>query len=117
MPALPTPTQAARVRVAIFGAVQGVGFRPFVFNLAQELGLAGFVNNSSEGVIVEAEGPEPALYEFLRRLEDDKPKMSIIQSLETTHLDPAGIAGFEIRESAGRLRRQGRVFRLRRSVA
>ena len=89
------------MRVAIFGAVQGVGFRPFVFNLAQELGLAGFVNNSAEGVVVEAEGPEPALHDFLHRLESDKPKIAIIQSLEATFLDPAGLTGFEIRESTG----------------
>jgi hydrogenase maturation protein HypF len=105
VPDPPAPTPAARVRVAIFGAVQGVGFRPFVFNLAQELGLSGFVNNSAEGVVTEAEGPGPALHEFLKRLESDKPKIAIIQSLEATFLDPTGTAGFEIRESAGGAKR------------
>ncbi|MBN2573307.1 MAG: carbamoyltransferase HypF [Deltaproteobacteria bacterium] len=90
---------AARLRVVIHGAVQGVGFRPFVFKLAQELGLGGWVNNSAAGVVVEAEGPEPVLRDFLRRLENEKPAITIVQSLETTLLDPVGFATFEIRKS------------------
>jgi len=39
------------------GVVQGVGFRPFVYNLARELGIRGFVSNTSEGLIIQAEGP------------------------------------------------------------
>jgi hydrogenase maturation protein HypF len=89
----------ARVRIAIFGAVQGVGFRPFVFKLAQELGLSGYVHNSAAGVLIEAEGSQPALHDFLRRLENEKPKIALIQSLEATFLDPIGLTGFEIRES------------------
>lgn len=45
-----------RLKIAVRGAVQGVGFRPFVHRLAAELGLAGWVNNSSQGVFIEAEG-------------------------------------------------------------
>ena len=99
-PPEPSPS-SGRVHVVIHGAVQGVGFRPFVFRLAQELGLAGWVNNSAAGVVAEAEGDEPRLREFLRRLESDKPRIAIIQSLEATFLDPAGLTGFEIRESQG----------------
>src|SRR5512141_500192 len=95
------PSGPARVRAVLHGAVQGVGFRPFVFRLAQELELSGWVNNTAAGVTVEAEGPEPVLREFLRRLEADKPGVAIIQSLEATYLDPAGFVGFEIRESGG----------------
>jgi hydrogenase maturation protein HypF len=47
--------ETRRARLAIRGAVQGVGFRPFVYRLATELGLAGWVNNSSQGVFVEVE--------------------------------------------------------------
>ena len=92
---------AVRVHVAICGAVQGVGFRPFVYRLAQELGLAGWVNNSAAGVFVEVEGPDPIVRAFVRRLESDKPEIALIQSLEATFLDPTGYAGFEIRASTG----------------
>jgi len=81
------------------GAVQGVGFRPFVFRLATGLQLAGWVNNSPQGVLIEIEGPRPALEKFLLRLETEKPPRSSIQSLEASWLDPAGCIRFEIRES------------------
>ncbi len=90
---------AVRVHVAIRGAVQGVGFRPFVYRLAQELGLRGWVNNSAAGVFVEAEGQAQRVRELVRRLEDDKPDIAIIQSLEATFLDPVGYSAFEIRAS------------------
>ena len=57
----------ARLKLAVRGAVQGVGFRPFVFRLAKELKLAGWVNNSPQGVFIEAEGPRAALEQFLLR--------------------------------------------------
>jgi len=92
---------AIRAHVAIRGAVQGVGFRPFVFRLARELELQGWVNNSAAGVFVEVEGADLAVREFLRRLESDKPGIALIQSLEATFLDSAGHVGFEIRASTG----------------
>jgi hydrogenase maturation protein HypF len=92
---------AVRVHVAIRGAVQGVGFRPFVYRLAQELGLRGWVNNSAMGVFVEVEGLDPAVRAFVSRLESDKPEIALIQSLETTFLDPVGYVGFDIRASSG----------------
>ena len=87
--------------MVIRGAVQGVGFRPFVFRLAQDLGLKGWVINSATGVFIEAEATEPVLRELLRRLDTDKPAISFIQSLETVYLDPVGFTTFEIRESSG----------------
>ncbi len=51
-----TATGRARLRIVVRGAVQGVGFRPFVHRQATALGLSGWVHNSSEGVAVEAEG-------------------------------------------------------------
>jgi hydrogenase maturation protein HypF len=92
---------AGRLRVAIRGAVQGVGFRPFIYKLATEMGLSGWVVNDSSGVRVEVEGPARDLERFLLRVEPEKPPRAIIQSLEPTYLDPAGYAGFEIRESDG----------------
>ena len=79
--------------------MQGVGFRPFVFRLATGLGLAGWVNNSPQGVFIEAEGPRAELEKFLLRLETEKPPRSFIQSLEASWLDPVGYMAFEIRPS------------------
>jgi hydrogenase maturation protein HypF len=79
-----------RLKLAVRGAVQGVGFRPFVFRLATGLHLAGWVNNSTQGVFIEVEGPRAALEKFLLRLETEKPPRSSIQSLEASWLDPVG---------------------------
>jgi hydrogenase maturation protein HypF len=93
------PPAPVRVKVALRGAVQGVGFRPFVHRLATELALTGWVNNSPQGVLVEVESQRPVLEQFLRRLQTEKPPQSFIQSLETTWLDAVGFSGFEIRAS------------------
>jgi len=91
--------ERARLRVTVRGAVQGVGFRPFVYRLAVELGLGGWVNNSPAGVFLEAEGARVALETLLLRLEAEKPPRSSIQSLESSWLDPVGWEKFEIRPS------------------
>jgi hydrogenase maturation protein HypF len=88
-----------RLRLIVRGAVQGVGFRPFVFRLAEELRLAGWVINSAQGVFIEVEGAPPVLETFLARLRDDPPPRASIQSLEQSVLDPAGYTSFEIRKS------------------
>jgi hydrogenase maturation protein HypF len=87
------------LKLAIRGAVQGVGFRPFVFRLAGKLGLKGWVNNSPQGVFIEAEGGPAELEQFRLRLEAEKPPRSFIQSLEAAWLDPVGYGAFEIRAS------------------
>jgi hydrogenase maturation protein HypF len=89
----------ARLRVVIRGAVQGVGFRPFVYRLAREIGLVGWVNNSPQGVFIEVEGDQRRLASFLLRIEREKPPRSFIQSLESSFLDPKGFTRFEIRRS------------------
>ncbi|MDQ3117703.1 MAG: carbamoyltransferase HypF [Verrucomicrobiota bacterium] len=88
-----------RTRVQIRGAVQGVGFRPFVYRLATELSLRGWVNNSSQGVLLEVEGGASQLRSFLARLTKEKPPRAVIQSCESVQLDPVGYEAFEIRES------------------
>jgi hydrogenase maturation protein HypF len=93
------PPSTARLKLAIRGAVQGVGFRPFVHRLANELHVAGWVNNSPQGVVIEAEGPRFKLENFLRRIETEKPLHSSIQSIESTWLGIAGYREFEIRKS------------------
>ena len=60
-----TPTMPiAHKQIFIRGIVQGVGFRPFVYNLARSLGLAGYIFNSSSGVTVEIEGAEEAIDQY-----------------------------------------------------
>jgi hydrogenase maturation protein HypF len=88
-----------RLKVIVRGAVQGVGFRPFVYRLASELKLTGWVSNSSQGVFAELEGARTALDAFSIRLRKEKPPRAIIQSLESSFLDAIGYSGFEIRES------------------
>lgn len=75
-----------RVKITIRGAVQGVGFRPFIFRLASELNLKGYVHNSSKGVFIEAEGELNKLKEFIIRIDKEKPSISIIQSFEYSFL-------------------------------
>ena len=89
-----------RVHITIRGAVQGVGFRPFVYRLATSLNLRGWVLNSPQGVHIEAEGGREALDEFVLRIPAEKPPRSSIQSFEYTLLDPAGSKEFVIRESS-----------------
>jgi len=88
-----------RVCVLVTGAVQGVGFRPFVYRLNQALGLTGWVANTSAGVIIEAEGGRKEIEVMLFRLRDDAPPNSDLQSADWVELEPAGYTSFEIRES------------------
>lgn len=89
-----------RLRLTVRGAVQGVGFRPFVYRLAEELALDGWVRNSTLGVFIEVEGRRPVLDVFRARLSADHPPRAAIHSLEASWLDPAGHSGFHILESA-----------------
>jgi hydrogenase maturation protein HypF len=91
-----------RLRVEIRGAVQGVGFRPFVYRLATGLDLTGWVINDTSGVFIEVEGPRRALEQFLQRLPAEAPPLAIVQSVESTWLAPAGYDRFEIGHSDGR---------------
>lgn len=88
-----------RVRIHINGAVQGVGFRPFIYRLAAEHGVMGWVNNSSQGVTIEAEAVRPQLDLFLQNIEQQKPPHAIIRAIETEFLLPAGYNTFEIQHS------------------
>jgi hydrogenase maturation protein HypF len=89
-----------RARIIVRGAVQGVGFRPFVYRLASELGVSGWVSNTCQGVFIEAEGEGATLDEFMRRLDADRPPQAVIVSRECALLDPVGFERFEIRASA-----------------
>jgi hydrogenase maturation protein HypF len=88
-----------RLQMRIGGSVQGVGFRPYVYRLAREMGLQGWVRNSAVGVTIEAEGPETALRAMRVRIENESPTGCHLASLEAIWLDPVGYEGFAILES------------------
>ncbi len=92
-------TEIRRLCIVLHGAVQGVGFRPFVFRLAHELKLTGWVLNSSQGLQVEVEGRKQDLDNFLLRVQSERPSRSLIQGVEHSFLDPAGFESFSIRTS------------------
>lgn len=77
-----------------------MGFRPFIYRLAKELELTGWVLNSSQGVVIEAEGRKEQLDNFLLRIGKEKPQHAFIQSLEPAFFDKTGYASFEILESS-----------------
>jgi len=89
-----------RVGVTVRGAVQGVGFRPFAYRLAHDLGLAGTVTNDAQGVRLEVEGPPAAVATFVARLRTDAPPRASVRDVATTPLVPTGVAGFTIVASA-----------------
>lgn len=95
MHALPS----VRLKMSVRGAVQGVGFRPFVYRLAKELNLNGWIKNSVEGVFLEVEGGRREVEQFLLRFKLEPPPHSSIRSLQTSWLEEAGYDGFEIRPS------------------
>ena len=92
-------TDRQRLRIEVHGAVQGVGFRPFVYRLATELGLTGWVINDTQGVFIEVEGAAGDVARFDTRLRRERPPLALIQSVETTWLTPVGYERFEIRHS------------------
>jgi len=81
------------------GIVQGVGFRPFVYNLAQRLNLTGYVLNDSSGLIAEVEGAPAALEAFLEALGTEHPPLAWIQDRTVTSLPSTGDLEFRIRPS------------------
>jgi hydrogenase maturation protein HypF len=89
-----------RVRIRLRGIVQGVGFRPFVHNLAARWQLAGYVLNSSAGLLAEVEGAEAAVDRFVAAVREEAPPLAWIQEMEVAEIALAGGAGFEIRASA-----------------
>ncbi|HEX6820473.1 MAG TPA: carbamoyltransferase HypF [Candidatus Sulfotelmatobacter sp.] len=92
-----SPTQ--RLRITLRGAVQGVGFRPFVYRLATEMALTGWVLNSSSGLVVEVEGPSDQLTLFERRLEGERPKASVVTVRESAWIPVENSTSFEIHAS------------------
>ncbi len=98
-----------RQRVTIEGIVQGVGFRPFVFQIARRWEIAGWVRNDSRGVTVEAEGPLPKLAGFLWSLRSDIPPLASISRFELEELPATGTSGFAILASAAGAERSAQI--------
>jgi hydrogenase maturation protein HypF len=86
-------------QISVRGVVQGVGFRPFVYRLAHDHELTGWVLNHSGGVEIEVEGAPPALDAFVHDLTAQAPPLARIVGVEVTDAPPNGYAGFEIRHS------------------
>ena len=87
-------------RLLIKGVVQGVGFRPFVYNLALTMGIKGSVLNSGEGLVIEAEGEEQNVRNFLKELKENTPRLAKISNYQEIELPPCGYKSFEILKSA-----------------
>jgi hydrogenase maturation protein HypF len=88
-----------RREIVVQGIVQGVGFRPFVYALAHEHGIAGSVHNDSQGVYIGVEGPPERLDMFVRDLTERAPPLSVVEDVSWTYSSPRGAAGFQIVES------------------
>ncbi|MBM3328895.1 MAG: carbamoyltransferase HypF [Calditrichaeota bacterium] len=84
------------VAIRISGIVQGVGFRPFIYNLAKRCRLTGSVLNDNGGVLIHAQGPERQLLAFLGLIRDASPPAAQLDAVTVSTLPPAGYADFEI---------------------
>ena len=93
------PIRIERLRVVLRGAVQGVGFRPTVYRLAQMLQLAGWVRNSNAGLEIEVEGDAERLEDFLRKLDEERPRAAVVTTSEISRMAVAGDTAFKILSS------------------
>jgi hydrogenase maturation protein HypF len=91
--------RAARVRARVEGIVQGVGFRPYVYRLACEEELGGFVLNDERGVVLEIDGRPDAVLSFLTRLPRESPPLAVVEHVECDRIASTGEREFRIVES------------------
>ena len=89
----------AGARLHVAGIVQGVGFRPFVYALADRLQLTGWVRNTSAGVEIEVDGPPEVLRAFAEAIREEAPPLARIDALSVDYGPAGGFLGFEIRGS------------------
>ena len=95
-----TSDPISRLHVSVRGVVQGIGFRPFVYRLAQQFGLSGWVHNTADGVELEIEGHSTQRAAFLQALQREAPPLAHIMTVTTLEISPLGARDFTIR--AGR---------------
>ena len=92
------PGSAARI--IVFGVVQGVGFRPFIFRLARRFGYKGWVKNIGSGVEIHVESPEPADFgAFLEAIQDEKPPLARIERITSKRAAFLGLSDFEVQKT------------------
>ena len=99
MPAGTSPQGRTGRRIRVRGQVQGVGYRPFVWQLAQSHGICGSVLNDAEGVLIEATGND--LDAFVRALKDQAPPLAVVTAVEVEPADLTATEDFVILSSGG----------------
>ena len=95
--------------IAVRGIVQGVGFHPFIYALAQCYWLGGLVRNNADGVHIEVEGPPEELDRFLRGIQDETPPLAVVEDVAWRPLATHGETVFQIEESGAETRRRALV--------
>jgi hydrogenase maturation protein HypF len=98
-----------RQRIIITGIVQGVGFRPYIYQLARRFELAGSVRNDSRGVTIEVEGAAERVADFIVAVEAEKPPLAVIQSLDSERVPTRGERDFRIEQSRTDVSRQAQI--------
>jgi hydrogenase maturation protein HypF len=98
-----------RREISVRGIVQGVGFRPFVYALARRHAVTGLVRNDAEGVYIEAEGAPEELDRFVRGIDQEAPRMAVVEDVAWRPLTVLDEREFRIEESRKGTRRQALV--------
>ena len=88
-----------RAEIAITGIVQGIGFRPFIYNLAKKYLIRGWVLNNEKGVFIDAESEDGNLDRFIQDIPAFAPPLARIESFYVKYLEPLGYTTFEIKKS------------------
>ncbi|MBI3824046.1 MAG: carbamoyltransferase HypF, partial [Planctomycetes bacterium] len=89
-----------RLCLTVRGAVQGVGFRPFIFRLATQNNLGGWIQNTPQGALIEVEGSPQHLDAFVEQLQREAPAVAVIHRIESTQMEALGCTTFAIRDSS-----------------
>src|SRR2546421_3213763 len=89
----------ARLRIRVEGIVQGVGFRPYVYALANRHRLAGLVGNDARGVFIEVEGTRERVEGFRRDLTREPPPLALVERVVAHPVAVTGQAGFTVAPS------------------
>ena len=87
---------SCRYRIVLDGAVQGAGFRPFVCRLASSLALSGYVQNSTDGLVIEVEGDRDRVDRFMTRLGRERPAVALVTREDVRTVPPLGTTDFTI---------------------
>jgi hydrogenase maturation protein HypF len=84
------------LQIHVTGRIQGVGFRPFVYRIAKELGINGHIFNRPDGIFIHAEGSLTVLKTFIKKIQIDKPHAAEIKKIEEIQIEPENIKSFAI---------------------